>query len=231
MSAWFHWIGKSYYTIKAFQTEAHSVGISRRVSLKALKQMQWGDVVSCVQSEYRVKAGSIFLEFPVQIISGLSEGAQKLMVDKFDARPVDFGCSVVHRGCGEYLTGLTYQVDAPVSNIADALEEAVRDKLDIGKPMIGCYPDSVIKVKQPHPRLKDVPFRQGFRRYDRAELMKEYMDFQFQIEARIGAGQEVKFNDRRLILRGQFYIEGEEEAAAETGDVQAVLNYTKKGGR
>jgi hypothetical protein len=231
MSAWLHWIGKSYYTIKQFQKEARSVGISRRVSLKVLKQIQWGDVVSCVQSEYRVKAGSIFLEFPVEIITGLSQEAQALMVDKFDARPVDFGCAIVHRGCGEYMTGITYQVDAPISKVADALEEAVSDKLDIGQPMIGCYPESVIEVKTPYPRLNDVPFRQGFRPYDRAAVMKEIEEFHFEVEARIGAGQEVKLKDRRPILRGQFYIEGQEEAAAETGDLQAVLNYEKKGGR
>lgn len=228
MSAWFHWIGKEYYTIKAFQREAVSVGISRRVSLKVLQGIEWGDTVMCLQCEYRIKAGSMFLEFPVEVITGLTQEGQRIVADKFFGVVVDLGCSIIHRDCGEYMTGLTYRIDAPISEIAGVLQEAKAAGGRIGKPMIGCYPHSVIAVQQPYARLKDVPFTQGFRRYNREDVMEQIAALRADIDTRIRAGQGVK--QRRPILRGQFYTEDETEAAAAAGDVQTALNYRRKGG-
>lgn len=224
MSAWLHWI--EYNTIAQFQKEAERQGISRFVSLRELKQMRWMDTVSCVQNESGLRSGSIFLRFPVQMLTGLTQAAQKRMAEKFNSVPVDFGGAIVHRESGEYITGLTYQITAPLADIAKELDFLKLEDVVIGEPMIGCYADRVMSVEKPYPILKDIPFRLGFRTYD--------------IEAARTVIDEYRAKGKRPQLKGQLYVVTpmKEQAGAgsveeavqklqQQGDIQALLHYRK----
>lgn len=219
---WLHWIDKEY-TILRFQKEAKRDGIARRVSLRVLRQMSWGDIVTCVQQRQVRKFGSMFMEFPIEIISGLSQDAQRAVIDEFEGVAVDLGCSIVHRRSGEYVTGITYSVTAAVSQIAAALENAEDQGVDIGEPMIGCYPGAIMPVffdRRPYPVLADVPFFEGFRAYDR--------------EATLEAMAFFRLKHKPPRLKGQFEVEGPSPSAGfseegRPGDVQAILNYQKGG--
>lgn len=221
-TAWLHWIDRTPYTVGRFRKEAEREGIARPVSLKVLKRMAWGDIVTCVQQRPVRKCGSMFLDFPIQIISGLSQDvALWVMGGQFEAVPVDLGCSIVHRRDCSYLTGVTFSVNAAVCEIAAMLENQKDQGVDIGQPMVGCYPDAIMPVffdRRPYPVLVDVPFRQGFRAYDRAAAL-ESMAFW-------------RLKSKPPRLKGHFTVDEPTQAEVfseenRPGDVQALLNYQK----
>jgi len=217
MASWIHWIGKSYYTIHKFTEEALRIGVSRRVSLDVIESMTYGDTVSCVQKPHGYKSGAIFLEFPIHAITGLSKQAMDAICDKYDHRIADVGGEVVDRGCGGYITGMTYIVDADMSEIAGVLNKAKREGVDLGEPMIGCRPEAVQVVYKPFPLLLDVPFRQGFRLYDRDEVFS------------LAAARRILQPKKRPQLKGQFYVENGPKDTAPQVDVQVVRNYKREG--
>jgi len=217
--SWIHWIGKSYYTIHKFTQEALRIGVSRRVSLSVIETMTYGDIVSCVQKPHGYKSGVIFLEFPIHAITGLSKEAMDAIFDKYDHRIADGGGEVVDRGCGGYITGMTYIVDADMSQLAGVLEKAKAEGVDLGQPMIGCRPEVVQVVDKPFPLLPDIPFRQGFRLYDR-EVVRTLVEVH-----RSKKGME----EERPQLKGQFYVENGPKDHAEQVDVQVVRNYKREG--
>lgn len=217
MRSWLHWIGKSYYSIHKFTEEALRVGVSRRVSLDVLERMTYGDIVSCVQKPHGYKSGVIFLEFPIQVITGLSAAAMDKVKDSFDCRIADVGGAVVSRGCGSYITGMTYIVDADAREIAGALKEAKEEGADLGQPMIGCGPEFVQIVPDPQPLLQDIPFRQGFRLYDRDAAFRVLLTW-------TPTGRE-----KRPRLSGQFYVDNGPKETAPNIDVQVVRHYNRNG--
>lgn len=217
MANWIHWIGKSYYTIHKFTEEALRIGVSRRVSLQVIETMTYGDIVSCVQMPHGYKSGAIFLEFPIHAITGLSKEAMDAIKDKFDHRIADVGGEVVDRGCGGYITGMTYIVDADMSQIAGVLKKAKADGADLGQPMIGCRPEVVQVVDKPFPLLLDIPFRQGFRQYDR-EVVRTLVE-----------SRRSRQPKERAKLKGQFYVENGPKDTAPQVDVQVVRDYKREG--
>lgn len=217
MASWIHWIGKSYYTIHKFTEEALRIGVSRRVSLSVIETMTYGDIVSCVQKPHGYKSGVIFLEFPIHAITGLSKEAMDAICDKHDHRIAEMGGEVVDRGCGGYITGMTYIVDADMGQIAGVLKIAKAEGVDLGQPMIGCRPEAVQVVEKPFPLLPDIPFRQGFRQYDR-EVVRSLTE-----------SRRSKDPKKRPQLKGQFYVETGPKDQAEQVDVQVVMNYQREG--
>lgn len=223
MSAWLHFIGKQYYYMSRFIKEAQSAGISRRVSLQVLKQMQWGDQVGCAQSEPGLKSPSVFLEFRIETITGLSRAVHRDIMEKFPCRVVDLGGQRISRGCGEYITGISIETHASIEDVVSVIEahngyedseqEGIAGDASKSQPMIGCGAESVRLLGKPFPILRDVPFEQGFRLYDRALLMKA-IDF-------AGKGNRAR-------VRGQLHVNDKTESQEGYGEVQEVMNYTRK---
>lgn len=214
---WAHWIGRKYYSIPQFIEESRQYGITRRVSLNMLKKMSWGDVVSCIQREPGLKSGTVFLEFPIEMISGLSTEAQEQVVETFPCRQVDEGGLMVARGCGDYITAGTYEIDAPMANVTEFIRHLAEKGEDVGQPMIGCRPESVEVIGAPTPLLRDVPFRPGFRDFDRDSFWDD-------VAAAVNGGK------KRPILTGQYYLsENGRGVSYDEGRVQAVKSYRKGG--
>lgn len=211
---WLHFIGKQYYSRAKFIKEAKQYGITRRVSLRDLKKMSYGDTVLLVILEG--KSPVIFGSFVIEKISGLSPEASTAVRETFKCELISAGGGVVSRGCGTYFEGPCYAVSASIKEIVGVLEEQITQGIDIGLPMIG-------GTFKPHPliRLKNVPFRMGFREFDYDRLLSAI------------SGKAT--SDKRVVtVRGQFYIRSKdvdnEKPAVEglEGLIEEVKDYKRK---
>lgn len=218
---WIHWIGKSYYSINAFLKEGRDEGITRRVAPQIFKKMKWGDFVYCVQKENGKKKGSVFCMFPITLLSGLSDEAGMEVVDTFACEKIDDGGNKVDRGCGEYIAGPSYAVDADLQEITELLIKKKDEGMDIGKVMIGCRPQDVEELEEPYPMLANVPYQMGFRGFDSEAFWSAVA------EQDVPAIEKKK----RAIVKGQFYHErrdpDEKAAEVRARHAQIVMQYCK----
>lgn len=207
MKAWLHFIGRQYYSRTEFVKEAKKYGITRRVSLKDLKKMDWGDMVLLAMKDG--KSPCIFGSFSIEKLSGLSPAASAAVRKVFDWELVSPGGTAVERGCGSYTEGPCFVLKrATLPQIAQLLEELKLLEVDIGLPMIG----GEFKPHMPV-RLRDIPFRQGFRLFDYDRLVKE-------------AGPFLHTSAKAVTVRGQFYVKGPiQSGERKEGQVQEVANY------
>lgn len=214
--AWLHWIGKSYYTIGSFITESEQYGITRRVALNVLERMNWGDKVLCIQKEDGAKSGSIFLEFNIERLSGLSAEAEKALAKRWSIVMIDPGGDRVERECGEYETGpLCAFEGATLPEIARILKSLKTSGVDIGKPMIGCSKGYFSVYNEPLTRLRDVPFRPGFRTFDYTKFLSAV------------AEKRVKNPKRRVVLTNAQFYGDISNSARKYGETQTVSEYKK----
>lgn len=211
MKTWLHFVGRQYYSRAKFIREAKRYGVTRRVSLQQLKKMAFGDRVLLAMLEG--KSPVVFGSFVIEKISGLSPVASVAIREKFQGEQVSAGGGLVIRGCGTYIEGRCFVVSATLQDIVGVLEELKDQEVDVGLPMVGGRFEHQAPI-----RLKDVPFRQGFREFDYARFISE-LD---------------RADKLRAVVRGQFYVDGEQ---GETGDyeggyggyVEEVRNYQRKG--
>lgn len=76
--AWLHWIGNQYYSIKSFIKEARLIGVSRRVPVKALKKMKWGDTIFLASKQKNLKNPVIFGYFRLEKLQGIKVNINEL---------------------------------------------------------------------------------------------------------------------------------------------------------
>lgn len=216
MTSWLHFIGAKYYTMEGFINECMQYGATRRVSLNVLKRMSWGDRVSCVQKPKGVKGVAVFMEFPITRLSGLTEGAVRWIHRKCTKIvKVSDGGEEVDRECGSYETGATYSVEMTLGDLAAALEFLQKRGEDIGKLMVGCSPNQIRVVPKPQPVLRDVPFRMGFRAWDREAFWKTVRRLCHTVP------------NKRVRVNGQLYMNATPRRTV-PGDVQEVRNYQQR---
>jgi hypothetical protein len=209
LNYWLHFIGRQYYTRQSFVKEARQFGVSRRVSLNELKKMDWGDTVLLAIMEG--KSGVLFGQFTIERLTGLSRDASLVLEKWFGLEKVNDGGIVVRRGCGEYVTGPEYRINASLAEIADILQTLKTQGVDIGRPMVG----GSFRSHQPV-RLADIPHRQGFR--------------MFNYTAFITAVKQAKAPGKSKLpaVKGQFYMPQAPLGRARGGLVQEVANYHRK---
>jgi len=166
---WLHFVNKAQYYRAQFVREAQGMGIARRVPLHSLKEMEWGDVVTCVMEngEAGVKSPVMFLEFPISHVTGLGSWAVGQFLDMYPCRPFDMGGDLIRRKTCEYGTGMSYRVDASLSEVAEYLETlAAEPGRYIGCPMVGCDGGEVKLVKKPFPYFRGMTASPGFVHFD-----------------------------------------------------------------
>jgi hypothetical protein len=210
-------IGRAYYPTKnKFIKEAKQYGITRRISLRQLKKMAYGDMVLLAMMDG--KSPVIFGSFVIEKISGLSPAASLVIRERFSCELVREGGIPVQRGCGEYIEGACYRVKATLREIVDVLEELKEQEVDIGLPMVGGR-------FEPHKllRLKDIPFRQGFREIDYGKMLKD-----------TGFFLSTERKKAPVTLRGQYYVTGNDdndnnETELAEGLLEEVRDYKRKG--
>jgi hypothetical protein len=171
---WLHFCGKSFYTMNGFITEARIHGASRRVALKVLKNMNWGDKIHCAMLDD--SRSTLFCHFNVTRIGGLSADTMTLINKRFPCKiyGAEYGGAgtIVDRGCGSYAIGATYFTTTTLPEIARYLEALKEGDIDIGNPMVCGH--LVVREKV---RLKNIPFRPGFRKVNMATLLEEAKEF------------------------------------------------------
>lgn len=225
MTAWLHFVGKSYYASEGrFMREAKRYGITRRVSLKTLAAMAWGDRVYLAQ-----KSGAsavVFGQFTVTKLSGLSpEGAALLRAklgDRIEYHAYD-APRHVERGCGTYVVNGEFTIkETSLAAIAAILATmpttyANTTFADPGKLMVGGEWETLLGPESlaERVRLKSVPFAQGFRPFDNDAFVNEVIDA---LEARPG---------KPVTLAGHFYAKSDHTAAVESGIAELVGDYRR----
>lgn len=211
MTTWLHFVGRQYYQPRTFIAEAKKYGVTRRVALKVLKKMHYGDEVYLATYNNHAE---IFGLFCIQTISGLSKEAVAKIHEKYQCTQVSGGGRVVQRGCGSYIEGPTYNVDASLREIAETLESVENP----GLLMVGgkFYP-------HPRVRLRDIPFMQGFRQFDNEKFttaLEEWKEVFGHLPTK-----------KIPLLKGLFYVNKdsqEEEEEQWWGRVQEVQDYHRK---
>lgn len=219
---WLHWIGKSYYTMNSFAKEAEMYGVSRRISLQTAKQMAWGDTVYTAMLDG--KTGVIFGYFNIERITGLSEEASELIVESHDSTLSGEGGVPVGRGCGSYVTGPSWQVEASIKEIVETVEEVKRDSIDEGQIMVAGTFAKIEKI-----RILDIPFRQGFRKVDGVKLLLSFYEQgnavhgQFYVDSNIA--------DPAILPGGFSEVSVTDTPQNPSGEIQEIIDYQQNTNR
>jgi len=198
---WLHFIGRKYYTQKKFIKEAKRYGATRRIDLRVMKKMNWNDKVFCTM--LKGKSSVLFGYFNIEKVSGLSPSANEIITNRFEGELISGSGGVVIRGCGSYVSGACYAVRATLPEIAELLIRLKKAGVDIGKPMIGGPFFEIERI-----RLKDIPFRQGFREFD---------------------WEKCRNSANNGTAHGQLYVVRGEEigAPSDSGEIEEVRKYKR----
>lgn len=212
MRTWLHFIGKQYYSRAKFIKEAKQYGVTRRVALQQLKQMAFGDMVLLAMMDG--KSPVIFGYFIIEKISGLSPTATAAIQGRLKCEMLNPGGRIIKRGCGSYIEGQCLVARASLQEIVAILDELRKQDVDIGLPMVG----GEFKL---HPiiRLRDIPFRQGFRLFNYEQLIKE-------------VGHLLDTVKTPITVKGQYYVKEDyvkevAESGLNEGQIQEVINYRR----
>ncbi len=165
MKTWLHFIGKSYYSRASFEAEAREHGITRRVSLRTAKRMEFGDSVLLAMRDG--KSALLFGQFAITRLTGLTVEAMKHVATDFPLEMIHPGGGIVSRGCGDIGLGPAFSFTSHVEmeDLVEKLEEQKAQGGEVGAIMVGgAWQDF------PLVRLKSVPHQKGFRLFDQASL-------------------------------------------------------------
>jgi len=208
MQTWLHFVGRSYYTPRQFIAEAQKHSVTRRVALRTLQAMQFGDRV--LLATHKNGHAEVFGMFWITNITGLSPEALDTIARSFRIKQIGPGGLLVQRRCGAYIEGPTYTADALLGEIAKVLKEVENP----GKLMIGGMFMPASRF-----RLKDISFQMGFRRINYDKLLNALTD----------ANRKDRQNP---LLKGQFYVlDKTDNPSAESGYVQTVYGYHRAPGK
>lgn len=223
---WLHFIGKQYYTMNAFESEARECQVSRRIALDKLKKMKFGDKIYLFQKARKAHNSTMFGYFTFERILGQIPDSlinelrrENCFVQARDAGEPRAG-TPVNRGCGSYIMGSAYflhGIDAP--ELADKLKEHSAQKVMIGGTFFGL----------PH-IASDIKFQMGFRPFDFDRFIAEYQRL-------------VKLGRQRICIKGCWYISDGAKTTIRSRDdqnykqginsarerVRAIHDYKKKG--
>lgn len=197
---WLHFIGKQYYTMNAFETEARDLQVSRRIALDKLKKMKFGDKIYLFQKARKAHNSTMFGYFTFERILG--QLPDSLIQELTDVGYILSGVAdgqgdSVVRGCGSYIMGLGYTIhgiDAPA--LAEKLKAHGATKVMIGGTFFGL----------PH-IASDIKFQMGFRPFDYDGFIAEYQRL-------------VKLGRQRICIKGYWYISDEAKTAIRSRDEQ-----------
>jgi hypothetical protein len=216
---WIHFIGKKYYTINQFIDEANKQGISRAIASQMLKKMEFGDLILLAQKDG--SATKIFGGFVFSRIVGIGHFAMKHLQEKNLVKHSSSPGTKIQRGCGNY----TVQDVYTITNEKKVMEE-IRQMSNIGKAMIGGEFLSIDQIFESQLLdgvdyiLSEIPFQMGYRRVDFESIQNELQSKLLDLK---GHSQ-----NRRPKLKGQFYIDKDEDKARPLQiDNPKLLNITK----
>jgi len=211
---WLHFIGRSYYTPKAFLSEAAKLGVCRRIDVRILKSMNLGDVVLCAQGG--ANGSKLLGAFIIQGLGGLSEEAGNLIAKSLGLISLPAAPVLVERRCGQYWLTCSYWGKFTCRQIAENLSSLKQKGIGIGNPSIigELLPLENLGIPPIEIRMT-IPFRPGFRPFDLEKLLSN-------IEEQLTRRPTAK----RITVRGQFFTKAMQSAAPkETGQIDIFSDY------
>lgn len=218
MSEWLHWIGKQYYSPAEFAREAKALGVTRRIGVRMLKAMRWGNQIYVIGKQKPGKSGHIFGTFCISRVVGMCGSVVRRLQEELRLTLTDFGGEQVDRGCGSFLQGPTYEVACPLPELAERLDEAD----DTSTLMVG---GNFVPIS-PAVRMADIPFQQGFRKFDGKKFEQDILTFC----AVKGIETDPIPKKTNIILYGMYYpITLSEDEEKPLGSITPLVNYHKKG--
>lgn len=123
---WLHWIGNAHYSVANFIKEARKMGVSRRVPMKILRNMEWGDRIYLVSRVPGLRSPVVFGYFEVDRLVGIKiedmPDELKNKVENVDDPNSDF-MFVEERGCGYVIIGGYYVTALGVEELAEYADE------------------------------------------------------------------------------------------------------------
>lgn len=174
---WLHYVGRAYYTEKGFKYEAQAYGVSRKASLKVLTGMSWHDRIWLAQGDMKSKrrvtptrGSTIFGRFTLTRLAGLSPEAMAELRENFSMNQVEPGGAHVKRGCGTYITGPGYAIQASLKDITNVLKGVESLGFDLGVILLQGH----FTPLDPTALLPEVTFRWGFQKFDSAAFLARY---------------------------------------------------------
>jgi len=161
---WLHWMGNTHYSVANFIKEARKIGVSRRVPLKILRNMEWGDRIYLVSRVPGLTSPVVFGYFEVDRLVGIQidEMPEELRkkVENVEDPDSDF-MFVEKRGCGFVVIGAFYATSLGVEELAE-----YADKDTMVKGGLKIYPKPWVTL------FKMPPFR-GYREFNADEFHKD----------------------------------------------------------
>lgn len=217
---WIHFVGRSYYTIPAYEKEAELYGVSRRVALNMLSGITWGDRIWLAQGDMKKKnrispivGSTVFGSFRVTQLGGLDPWNIDVLKEGFDLEedmesPKNL---VVKRNCGIYLIDKRYQTKASLAEIAQFLRDSTEQVSIL--LLQGRY-----ESLQPRALLPDVTFRWGYRRFNGQDFLAAYNKI---------VKRRKRKSSKVVVLPGEFKdVENLEPVnAPEVKTIEGVLEY------
>lgn len=219
MNSYIHFVGKGYYGIEGFMKEAKELGVSRRVPLKLLKNLKWGDRIYLAQGDLpkknrntEVQNTTVFGYFDVTTIAVPESAFASLDATlELAAGMADKG-RVVYRGCGKYQLGMSFLTPNSIKDIYEILETE-KEMSDVFSLLQGDFHELIF-----HLRLRDIHWQQGLRRIDDEELWCQVSD--------IIAHPEFDYSLHWPLITGDLKPDcGIGVAELNLGEVQEVKNY------
>ncbi len=210
---WLHFVGSKYYTIDSFTEESKKLGVTRRVSPQIAQRMSYGDRVLLAMK--RGKTPVVFGYFTIDTLTGISGNTMdRLWGCGLTGEDLGLGGKMVTKGCGTYIVGSTFTVECDIPDIMAKLEGLTA--ADIGKLMVGGTFHT-----HPQARLRDVPFRQGYRSFDYDSFLAEALREVVRIT-------DMGKSNRLPVVHGQFYADDIDiPASGVEGLVQEIVDYKR----
>ena len=154
--AWIVFLEKRYYTLKVVYKENGRFGVVRKIPLKLLHKMMWGDKICCFYKMASLIAPLWYATWPITKLEGLSKAALRCISDNCKSTPCNLGGRDLIRGYGSYTTGITYKVDASLNRIGRLLMRFDPTGEAVGDLMIGCGPNVMKRRQAPFPAFPNI---------------------------------------------------------------------------
>jgi len=215
MATWLHFIGNKYYSISKFIKEAKQLEASRRVSLKVLKKMNFGDKV--VVAQWDGKKTIVFGYFTIRRVGGITPDISVEVCERYGGVCISPGGEVVIRCCGIYISGACYSTSASIGKICEVIEEVAGENAKLPLVVEGPFtPYPTVQIPYKFVYLLKVPHRQGFRKFNWEEFVKDVRNWKKSKRYKYPA------------LTKQYYTDQDEEGEAVEGAIRETTEYSLK---
>lgn len=201
---WLHFIGKQYYTINAFESEAREYQVSRRIALDKLKKMRFGDKIYLFQKTRKAHNSTMFGfftferilgEIPQVMIDELHKEGHLDLTISVNAGGIENAGKHIIRGCGSYIMGMALILEGiDAFALAEKLKRHNAQKVMIGGTFYGL----------PH-IASDINFQMGFRPFDYDGFIAEYQRL-------------AKLGRQRICVKGHWYVSDKDKEDIRTID-------------